>query len=272
MAILDLISPALSDRKTLSKFHQVLLTLMKLRLNLEGKDLGYRFGIHESTVSKIFHSTIDIMYSALEFLIIWPDKQTLKSTIPSCFNGPFASVVVIIDCFEIAIQKPSDLMAQAQTWSSYKNKNTAKYLIGITPQGTVSFISNGWGGRTSDKFITEASGFLQKLELGDVVLADRGFDIAETLALQSASLHIPAFAKGKTQLDPLEIHRSRAVSNVRIHVERVIGVVRQKFRILGHAGIPIPYLISKGREPCLLDKIVRVACALTNCCKSVVLK
>ena len=38
-----------------------------------------------------------------------------------------------------------------------------KYLIGITPQGTVSFITNGWGGRISDKYITEHSGFLNKL-------------------------------------------------------------------------------------------------------------
>ena len=47
-----------------------------------------------------------------------------------------------------------------------------KYLIGITPQGTVSFISNGWCGRTSDKEITEKSGFLLKLTPGDLVLAD----------------------------------------------------------------------------------------------------
>ena len=31
------------------------------------------------------------------------------------------------------------------------------------PQGTVSFITNGWGGRVSDKYITEHSGFLNKL-------------------------------------------------------------------------------------------------------------
>ena len=207
----------------------------------------------------------------MEFLIIWPDKQELKMTMPKCFTGKFSSVVVIIDCFEIAIQKPSNLLAQAQTWSSYKSKNTAKYLIGITPQGTVSFISKGWGGRTSDKHITEASGFLQKLQPADVVLADRGFDIAESLGLQAATLYIPAFTKGKAQLDPLEIEKSRAISNVRIHVERVIGSVRQKYRILGHSGIPLHYLTSKVDEPCLLDKIVSISCVLVNCCQSIVL-
>ena len=41
------------------------------------------------------------------------------------------------------------------------------------------FISKGWGGHTSDKHITEHSGFLKHLQNGDVILADRGFNAAE---------------------------------------------------------------------------------------------
>ena len=60
-------------------------------------------------------------------------------------------VISIIDCFEIFIDKPSNLLARCKTYSSYKNHNTVKLLISITPQGTVSFISKAWGGRASDK-------------------------------------------------------------------------------------------------------------------------
>jgi len=45
----------------------------------------------------------------------------------------------------------------AETWSQYKHHNTAKFLIGITSQGVFSFISQGWGGRVSDKYLTEDS-------------------------------------------------------------------------------------------------------------------
>ena len=50
--------------------------------------------------------------------------------------------------------------------------------------------------------------------------------------MMQAKLHIPAFTKGKNQLSPLEVEETRATANVHIHVERVIGVVRQKYSVL----------------------------------------
>ena len=44
------------------------------------------------------------------------------------------------------------------------------------------------------------SGFLKLLDFGDVVLADRGLDIGDDIALHGARLEIPAFTRGKKQL------------------------------------------------------------------------
>ena len=270
MAVFDLISPPLPERKSISKFQQLLITLMRLRLNLSVQDLAYRFGVHASTVSRVFQTCMHVMYTSMAFLVKWPEREELKMTLPACFREKFSSCAVIIDCFEVFIDRPSCLLARAQTWSSYKHHNTAKFLIGITPQGTVSFISKGWGGRASDKFITEHCGVLNKLLPGDLVLADRGFDIEDSVGLYAARLQIPSFTKGKPQLSALDIETTRSLANVRIHVERVIGTIRQKYAILGHSVIPIHYLMSDGNESSLLDKIAVVCCALTNCCKSVI--
>ena len=143
-------------------------------------------------------------------------------------------------------------------------------LLGIAPQGIVSFVSECWGGRVSDKHLTEQCGILKKLLPGDVVLADRGFDIAESVAMMQAQLHIPALTKGKQQLSAMEVESTRKIANVRIHVERVIGCVRQKYSIL-RGIIPIDFVTQRlGEEIPAIDRIVRVCCALNNVCASVV--
>ena len=65
--------------------------------------------------------------------------------------------------------------------------------------GVTTFISQTWGGRVSDKLLTVNSGFLNKLLPGDVVLADRGFDIDEDVARMQATLKIPAITRGCLQ-------------------------------------------------------------------------
>ncbi len=64
------------------------------------------------------------------------------------------------------------------------------------------------------------------------MLAYRGFNISENVGMLQARLHIPAFTKGKSQLDAMEVKDTRTLANVCIHIERVIGLVRQKYIIL----------------------------------------
>ena len=208
----------------------------------------------------------------LRNLILWPDRDALWKTMPECFRSSFGTkVAVIIDCFEVFIELPSNLKARAITWSNYKHHNTVKVLLGITPQGVISFVSDSWGGgHVSDKHLTENSGILKKLLPSDVVLLDWGFDIADSVGTMQATLHIPSFTKGKSQLSALEVEDTRTIANVRIHVERVIGCVRQKFSIL-QSTLPIHFLIiKKGEEEPIIDRIIRICYALNNLCNSVV--
>lgn len=268
--VLNMIREDINKGKSaISPFQKLLITLMKLRLNMTFTGLAYRFNISRSQVARIFYKVLKALDKRLKCLIHWPDRNALRKTMPSSFKAAFGEkVAVIIDCFEIFIEKPSSLDARAETWSNYKHRNTIKYLIGITPQGTISFISDGWGGRTSDKQLTLESGILENLLPGDFCLADRGFNIADDVAYHFATVVTPAFTKGKNQLHPMDIEKTRKIASVRIHVERVIGELRLKFNIL-NGPVPTEMLINKNNV-CSLDLIVRVCSALINLCPTIV--
>ncbi len=267
------VSPYITRRsKTLSLFQEFIMVLMKLRLNvIPLQDLAFRFGVSVSTVSRTFSAWMMVMDIRLSPLVRWPEREELWHTMPMCFQYAFGKkTTIIIDCFEVFIERPSNLLARSQTFSSYKHHNTVKVLIGISPQGSICFVSKAWGGRTSDKYLTERCGLLDNLKPGDLVMADRGFAISESVGLYQAKLVIPAFTRGKDQLNPIDVEKTRGIANVRIHVERVIGLLRQKYTIL-QSTLPLDYLTSssKGGNCPLIDRMIRICAALTNLCPSV---
>ncbi len=110
---------------------------------------------------------------------------------------------------------PNFAVIMAQSYSVYKHHQTVKYLIGNTPHGTVCIVSDGWGGRVSDKHLTENCNIiLSNLIPGDTTLADQGLDINESVGLYCATVTMPAFNKGKKQLSGIEVEKSRQIANV----------------------------------------------------------
>ena len=124
--------PSLPVCQKLSKENLLLMFLVKLRLNLCDEDLAARFGVHQSTVSRNFHKVLDVMAVKTAFLIRWPDPIVLRATMPISFRKFFKKCCIIIDCTEIFVERPTDLLARAQVWSNYKHHSTIKFLIGIT--------------------------------------------------------------------------------------------------------------------------------------------
>ena len=119
------------------------------------------------------------------------------------------------------------------------------------------------GGKSSDKYIVENSGYLKHLLPGNVVLADRGFDVADSVALYGATLDIPVFTRGCNQLGPREVEATRKLANVRIHVETVISAMRQRFQILSATGVLQKEMYSrKLNDGVVFDAVVKIGCSL----------
>ena len=75
-----------------------------------------------------------------------------------------------------------------------------------------------------------------------MILADRSFTCDDYARMAMAEVKIPPFTKGKKQLEKVEVDWSRELSIVRIHVERVIGVLKQKYTIL-QGTLPIRLIV-----------------------------
>ena len=69
------------------------------------------------------------------------------------FKEKYSSTRVVINGTEFKIEKPANPDVQAKKGSSYKNGNTFKLLVGVTPGGVMSFLSALGGGRIFDKEI-----------------------------------------------------------------------------------------------------------------------
>jgi len=246
-------------RKTrvLSPLNQYFLTLVKLRLNLREKDLAYRFGVSTALVSKFFVTWICFMYHQLKEIDWTPSMEQVASTLPSAFQEKYSSTYSIIDATEVFLETPSDLFMQSSTWSNYKHHNTAKALIGCTPNGAVSFVSKLYVGSISDVELTRVCGYLDTLngKRGATVMADRGFTVRDLLQEKGVDLNIPPFMEGRQQLSATDIQSGRGIASLRIHVERLIGRIKN-------------YAILKGTLPItmirIVDHIFSVCAWLTN--------
>ena len=186
------------------------------------QDIADRFGISQSTVSGITTAWINFLYLQFKQVSLWLNKDVIQSFMPKSFRDQYPSTRVIIDATEIYVEQPRLPELQQMTFSNYKNDNTYKTLIGISPCGAITFVSNLFPGSISDKELTRKSGILDLLEPGDSVMADKGFDIEEYIIPLGVKLNIPPFLRGKAQFDHGKVVVTRRVASLRIHVERAM--------------------------------------------------
>ena len=230
---------------------------MRLRLGLLNEDIANRSGFSPTLSSRLFTTWIRVLSKILgHALITWLPQEAVHSNLPGVFiKAGYKKCRVILDCAEVFIERPKSLINQACTWSEYKHHNTIKFLVGISPTGYITFLSDCYGGRASDRYIVKDSGFYDLLEREDMVMADRRFQIHEELLLRFCSLQVPPGARAKSQMTTDECKKTNDIANLRIHVERAIN--RIKFFQILKGVIPVTMLHH-------IDDIVLTCAALSN--------
>jgi hypothetical protein len=84
------------------------------------------FNISQTTVSRIVISWTRFVYSVVSSIDLWPSKDQIQEALPFEMKKNYPSVRVIVDCTEFEIEQSNNPQAQQDTWSTYKNTNTAK--------------------------------------------------------------------------------------------------------------------------------------------------
>lgn len=116
-----------SPRNVISKEEIFVMTLKRLRLGHQLHTLALENDISLKTTSKYFSATLFVLYKKLSIFINWPCRSVLQNHMPKNFNLIYGSkVTIIIDCFEIRMEKPSTMLGACSVWSNYKHHNTVK--------------------------------------------------------------------------------------------------------------------------------------------------
>ena len=210
--------------RMLSPFDGYLLTLCRLRCNMNLQHLSYLFDASQSTVSSTIITWVNFIYLKLGMVNIWPDRTTINDNMPMTMKAKFPFVCVIVDRTEVYAEVPQSLVMHKLLHSDYKSHVTIKNLVGIMPGGGFTFISPAFPGSYSDRGIVLQSGILYPClwGKGDVIMADRGFTVQDLFGPLGVSVIMPNFLKGRDQFTKEETVMNQQIASERIHVERMI--------------------------------------------------
>jgi len=206
-AVLATLGPAVSCLKyygttivdSMPPVDKFILMLAKLRQNMDYLPLSRLCGVSVFTAQNIFITWINFCSRQWSEINMWPPKDLVHFYAPKDFKLKFPTIRVIVDGTEIPVNQPSNPIAQRATFSSYKNRNTVKVLVGSTPGGLISYLSPAFGGSASDRQIVERSNLSQMCEPGDSIMADKGFNVQDLFASNDITVNIPTFLREKTE-------------------------------------------------------------------------
>lgn len=238
----------------------VLMSLMRLRHNMSFSVLAVLFGVHRTTASDIFKSTVVVLAEILRKAVYWPSKEAVVDNLTVHFKE-YTNVRAVLDCTEVPLQRPKDLESQLLIYSWYKGTYTAKVLICETPGGHISYVSEAYGGRASDSFITKESKIMEKfLPSIDSVMVDKGFLIDQLCLDYHVEMVRPPFLRKSKQLSKRDAERNQSIAAARVHVERAIQRMKQYKILTGNLGVELfPYI----------DNILHVIAGIVNLSKPI---
>lgn len=154
--------------------NRLLLFLVNLKLQLRYTALGVLFDVDRTTETHHFQAVFTTLTATTHNWIFQPLSRIIRATLLECSKANYSGCRMIIDCTEVRTEEQSSVGQQCVLYSSYKSGYTQKFLIAITTNGVICFLSKAYASRCSEIHVTVDSGFLSVVQPRDMILADKG--------------------------------------------------------------------------------------------------
>lgn len=243
--------------------------LMKIRLGDSNQAIAEYFGTHPVKIAETLKKVRAALLLDLvpKYVNHARSRQDLLSHCSELSRKIFLHDddqrnVVIWDATYIYIEKSLNHQFQKQTYNSQKKRNYIKPMICVASDGTIICVIGPFKATENDatimtKIIPENLPALRNFRETDVMLVDRGFrDCVEDFEERGFEVRIPAHARGMQQLSTIEANRTRLVTKCRFEVERINGVLKNKYKMFSK--VQETYWI-----PTIMDDLT-IAAALNN--------
>ena len=106
---------------------QIFITLMKVRQNYTQLHLAQLFHRGVATISNIVITFTHVLHE-------------IEISAPSSFRQ-FESCWIVIVCTDIEVAAPSLMSQENALYSSYRGINSFKVIIGVAPNGVITYVS-----------------------------------------------------------------------------------------------------------------------------------
>ncbi|GAB1606365.1 uncharacterized protein LOC115209356, partial [Argonauta hians] len=165
--------------KGLQLIDQLVLYQMYIYRGLSRMDLAARFLVPVHTILDIIITWADILFSFLGVMTVWPKEEMKGTLLPSSLkDSKLSDVRFYLECIELRSESTAwSQSLKSLSYKEYKSSYTHKGLVGIAPNGTVTFVSPLMSYSLSDSDLTLKSGILDKCEKGDMVVVNSIFNI-----------------------------------------------------------------------------------------------
>ncbi|CAN7999820.1 unnamed protein product, partial [Ixodes hexagonus] len=206
---------------SLSFEDQMVVALCRLRLGLFEEDLGFRFQVSVSTISRAFCVWSTLLGELMEEFSVWPVPTAVLEVLPEALRPlPTMTEEVSLECGDILLQVATEgnVLGEVNVVAPAKRPRTAKALIGIAENGYVCFVSD----LTPISVDAASPGSGGSGQEEAAVTACSGFEAADFRNEGGAALQ-----------ESGEEEAMRMPANVRAHIHKVVQEVK-RFKILKH--------------------------------------